>query len=475
MELAPLKVPIHAQVTSPGNDSDCNFSRDNKMTAEHDDSGGIDTEIAPKNHLKEEVVVAIARNIMTSPHEENNYLTRTNKKVLLLWVLLLPAFVEKVAERMSIPVIPVFAKDRLHASSTMIGSITAVVALGKMICNIPSGWLVSLFYQAAPEAVKGEREEDRDDNTEKIATKHDHFDYFLYPIILSCLILATAYIAASHSTTSLFLIMARLWEGAGLSLWVIGYQTLVNDLVTQQTRGRYMSTIGGMARLAAIVGPYWAGRLATNQLQFPFYGQAFLSFFNAIILTVIARLVSIRSVPSDWETGTHATQSNIHSSVSREGGQNAQRAETEGDMVSLLPEVDSPCAQTKETTAKATSQVSSSLETCQSTSPSSSSSSLSSSEPKKMTSWVRIWYRHGPELIKLSFLSFVMNVARESRHLLFPLRAMELGYNANDIGIMTSVTFVADSCMFPVAGKYATKEVGFHKCCRFVLGTAILK
>jgi len=330
----------------------------------------------------------------------------------LLFLLLFPSFLESVAECMSIPVLPVFAQQELQASHTMIGTVIASMALGKLMCNIPSGWLVSLFYS------------DTNMNYYKTMnripqTQSQHHWHSLTPLIISSFMLANAYVGAAFVTTPMGLIMARLWEGAGLSLWLIGRQTLTNDLVTTETRGRYMAKLGGTSRLGSIFGPYCGGLLATRwSLRLPFFGQAFICIVNAMLLGIIVRW-SVKTANSSEEH--HNGCAAVATSSCLVGEDNAKE-----DNVTLL------------NAAK------------QDNGPTSSNLKATSADAM---SWVELLSTFGRTMAVVAVFCFCTAVVRQSRHLLFPLKAMEMGYDAHAIGIMTSITYMLDALMFPVAGE----------------------
>jgi MFS family permease len=186
----------------------------------------------------------------------------------------------------------------------------------------------------------------------------------------------------------------------------------MNDLLTKETRGRYMSTLGGVARTAAIVGPFLGGILASDDyLRKPFYGQALLSLINAVLMAGIMLWVS------------QQTNANM-----------AETAQAE-DIASLLHDAETG-PQSDGPQLKIARQ----------------SSSLSTISSIDSMTWRDVATIHGPALGKLAVFSFCINVTRESRHLLFPLQAMGMGHEARDIGLMTSITFLMDSVMFPMAG-----------------------
>lgn len=50
-----------------------------------------------------------------------------------------------IAERISIPVLPIFVKEDLHSTDSMLGVAVGAAGLGKIFGGIPSGYLVTSF------------------------------------------------------------------------------------------------------------------------------------------------------------------------------------------------------------------------------------------------------------------------------------------------------------------------------------------
>ena len=220
--------------------------------------------------------------------------------------------------------------------------------------------------------------------------------------------------------------MARLWEGAGLSLWIIGRQTILHELTTKETRGRFMSTLGGVARLSAVVGPLVGGYLAHyfNNLRWSFWCQAGLNVINALLLLGIILWMNHRQRKGSTNMKYVATATS------------EQEAEETEESLSFFSD-DSISGMKSDGNAE--------------NHPRAVTAPIAD-EPSTGMSWRELLSRYGWILMTLAGFCFCMAVVRESRHLLFPLKAMESGYDVHQIGVMTSITFLADSLMFPVAG-----------------------
>ena len=70
--------------------------------------------------------------------------------------------------------------------------------------------------------------------------------------------------------------------------------------------------------------------------------------------------------------------------------------------------------------------------------------------PKTQTS-CEVFDEHRHTFQRVAFYVFCMMMSRESRNLLFPLKALDLGLDPDQIGQMTAASFFFESCMFPFA------------------------
>jgi MFS family permease len=79
------------------------------------------------------------------------------------------------------------------------------------------------------------------------------------------------------------------------------------------------------------------------------------------------------------------------------------------------------------------------------------------------TSW-EVFKEHRGVFKRVAFFVFCMMIGRESRNVLFPLKALDLGLDAEQIGQMTAASYLLESCMFPFSGilmdKYGRKYSG---------------
>jgi MFS family permease len=101
-------------------------------------------------------------------------------------------------------------------------------------------------------------------------------------VAISCLGLAQAHVFAE-------LIVYRVVGGAGTSLWGISRLAFVADAVPVATRGRALSTFGGMQRIGTFVGPAAGGAIAAT-LGLP------AAFLVAGLVGLVAVAVSFKFV-----------------------------------------------------------------------------------------------------------------------------------------------------------------------------------
>jgi MFS family permease len=255
-------------------------------------------------------------------------------------IVLLPSFLQKIAESISYPVLPVFAKIELHSSDAALGAVVAISGLGKMASGVPSG----VFVQ-----------------------KHGPRN----GLILATAIMGVAWLMEGMVPSVGWLCVARLIEGLGLALFQVGRQVFVTATVSKARRGRVMSTLGGISRISSIFGPLMGGKLSHGSLRTPFYAQSAIIAVDVLVLFLV--------------------------------------------MPRPTPIVKTP------------------------------------GSPGAKSSWA-VFQEHSGIFKRVAFFVFCMMVGRESRNLLFPLKALQLGMDADQIGQMTAASYLLESCMFPFAG-----------------------
>jgi len=129
-------------------------------------------------------------------------------------------------------VIPLYALD-LGASPGLTALIFSLRGLGNMVADLPAGYITARLG-AKPTMALG---------------------------------LALMAIAASLGTnidSSQHLSLFSLTAGSAMAFWLLARLTLISDAVPSHHRGKVLSTMGGIQRMAGLLGPVTTGFMALN-------------------------------------------------------------------------------------------------------------------------------------------------------------------------------------------------------------------
>lgn len=138
----------------------------------------------------------------------------------------LPTLLFSLGEGAIIPIIPIVA-DRLGASLAEAGLIAAMILVGTLIGDVPSGWLVSRI---------GER-----------------------PAMIGASLLAVVGLAMSTAAMTLWVLGAGiLLIGLATAVFALARHAFMTSFVPPAYRARALSTLGGTFRLGYFVGPFIA-------------------------------------------------------------------------------------------------------------------------------------------------------------------------------------------------------------------------
>jgi MFS family permease len=137
---------------------------------------------------------------------------------------LLPTLLFSIGEGAIIPIIPVVANN-LGASLAIAGLIAAMIMVGEVIGDIPSGWVVSRI---------GER------------------TAMIYAALLSIVGLVAALLAPNP----LVLGFGILLIGLATAVFALARHAFMTSFVPRAYRARALSTLGGTFRLGYFVGPF---------------------------------------------------------------------------------------------------------------------------------------------------------------------------------------------------------------------------
>ena len=178
-----------------------------------------------------------------------------NKKLIpLILQIYLPAFLMYVGWSMSIPVIPLYARE-MGATLILTGLVVAVKGFGPLVLNIPSGILISKY---------GNR-------------------WIL--LVSSCLALFVAVGTGLTRSVAVLAIMSFLLGGTQ-TVWMLSRVNYVRAVVPVHQRGRAISAIGGINRIGGFIGPIIGGVIGKHAgLRYVFFAQA------VIVLMVISQFL----------------------------------------------------------------------------------------------------------------------------------------------------------------------------------------
>jgi MFS family permease len=137
---------------------------------------------------------------------------------------LLPTLLFSIGEGAILPIVPLVATD-LGATLAIAGLVAAMVMLGELVGDIPSGWVVSRI---------GERR----------------------AMIGAALISVLGLIAALLAPSPLLLGVAMLLVGLSTAVFALARHAFMTSFVPLQYRARGLSTLGGTFRAGFFVGPF---------------------------------------------------------------------------------------------------------------------------------------------------------------------------------------------------------------------------
>ena len=138
----------------------------------------------------------------------------------------LPTLLFSIGEGAILPIIPIVA-DRLGATLAVAGLVAAMIMVGSLIGDIPSGWLVSRI---------GERT----------------------AMIGASLVAIVGLFISNLAPTPLVLGAGVLLIGLATAVFALARHAFMTSFVPQQYRARALSTLGGTFRLGFFIGPFVA-------------------------------------------------------------------------------------------------------------------------------------------------------------------------------------------------------------------------
>jgi MFS family permease len=168
-----------------------------------------------------------------------------------------PALLFSIGEGAIIPIIPVVAHN-LGASLAVAGLIAALLLVGTMVGDIPSGWAVAKF---------GERN----------------------AMILAALLSVIGLVAALFAPNPLVLGVGIFAVGISTAVFALARQAFMATFVPMHFRARALSTLGGTFRLGYFVGPFISALIIhlTGNVQVVFLVHIVGCVAAAVVLFVL--------------------------------------------------------------------------------------------------------------------------------------------------------------------------------------------
>jgi MFS family permease len=173
-----------------------------------------------------------------------------------------------------IPTLPLYAR-LFDASDVMIGGLVAANGLARLLFDIPAGGL---------------------------ALRRHPKRY----LILGLSIVSASSLLAALATDYWMLLIARMIEGAGASIYVVCALTLMGQATTLRKRGRILALYIAMIDAGTMIGPLFGGYTAEAfGLSTPFYLYAVVVGVAAIWTAFVLR------IPSEIETSTERSEKHV--------------------------------------------------------------------------------------------------------------------------------------------------------------------
>ena len=182
---------------------------------------------------------------------------------------LLPTLLFSIGEGAIIPIIPI-AADGLGATLALAGLVVALLTIGELLGNIPSGWLIARI---------GER-----------------------PAMIGATALSVVgMVMAVIAPNPVALGFGIFFVGLSAAVFALARHAFMTSFVPLGYRARALSTLGGANRLGAFVGPFIAA--AVIHLT----GTATLAFWIHIVACVLCAIVLVTLPDPTTTFGSVAT------------------------------------------------------------------------------------------------------------------------------------------------------------------------
>jgi MFS family permease len=308
----------------------------------------------------------------------------------------LPTIIQGSSVGMRSSLIPIFARA-LGGSDAVIGFITAVAGIGRVISAFPSGMMVTRF---------GFRET------------------MSYGMYINCLGAAIAGLAWDNT----LLVVASLVFGIGTGAFFTSRAVMLSHIVGRAQRGRLMSLVGGGERWSSVIGPFLGGVV----IDYLGLRACCVAIIPVALLSVLCLRSSSKLKVLD-DRLLLETRLQAAAEEERDALISDNHDATSGSPSSPNPPSGSPGAAGISPT---------------STKPH-HSSSPSTPKGRDLRSLFR---NYGDLMVRIGVYSMIVITLRACRRLMLPLAAMNLGLSASMVGLVMSASFVVDATLFFLGG-----------------------
>lgn len=169
----------------------------------------------------------------------------------LIGSLFLPTFIVALLLGMADPILPLHLQSA-GASYVVIGIVISALEIGRLLAALPSSGILSQFSMRST-------------------------------MLVGLLILTIALLAMALVNTIPVIFASWLLAGIGLTLYELARHQFIATHIANHTRGRAVSIIGGLFRLANVIGPAVGGWIAqTVGFHMPFALMAGLAVITAV-------------------------------------------------------------------------------------------------------------------------------------------------------------------------------------------------
>ena len=177
----------------------------------------------------------------------------------------LPTFLLGFGQGMLIPALPLFLLEINGSSYSLVSLVVAAAGIGTVIADVPAGMLLERIGRKRAMMI----------GTISVAIS-----------MIGIPITKMVYVALDLPLTESFTIMIalRLIAGVGTALWGVSRMAFMTEATSTASRGRALSTFGGVNRIGTFAGPGIGGALgALLFIEAPFFAAAVLSISAAVV------------------------------------------------------------------------------------------------------------------------------------------------------------------------------------------------